>query len=265
MVSDQVAVPASPQQKKSPSVKWINIPIFSQFPWKGVNWSLIVLLILCLGSSTIILNNKRVSLQRALEKATHEKIVLRGRVAEISQAKAAVEEELAQVEITLDSEKKRAEDLQIQLTSARSQQEEVLARMGEQDKLIQELQMKVQEFQISQQEKGKRAAITAENKATPAEPISTAQAQVELEKIIVGERARLQGQIVEVSQDRPRVVVNLGKINNLKQGIILSVLRGGKAIGKVQVEEVLKDMSSARILSKEEGVEFQVADAVNEL
>jgi hypothetical protein len=47
--------------------------------------------------------------------------------------------------------------------------------------------------------------------------------------------------------------------------MILTVVRESRAIGRIQVEEILEDMANARILSQKEGVQFQVADAVREM
>jgi chromosome segregation ATPase len=209
-----------------------------------------------------MLNQKRIQLQIALEKATQEKIALQEKLVGVTKAKVSVEQKLAKVEVSLESEKKRAVALDLQLAEARKREEQVLTRIDQQDQLIQELRVKIQQLQIAQKEGGK-GIETGERIASG--PISTQEALVELEKIIISHRPPAEGEIIEVSEERPWVVINIGKANDLQAGIILSVLRQGSEIGRVQVEEVLEEMASARILSKEEGVQFQVADAVREL
>jgi hypothetical protein len=65
----------------------------------------------------------------------------------------------------------------------------------------------------------------------------------------------LNGKILTVNKEFNFVIINLGKKDNLKKGIIFLVYRENKLIGKVEVEETFKDMSSCVIvpwISKEE-------------
>lgn len=225
--------------------KWF--PKFSMK--KGLVWCLIGVVFVGLSTAAVLLNNNRIALETALEKTINQKIILQGQLDQVTEVKVSVEKKLARVERDLESEKARAIELDLQLTEAKRQQEEILARIGQQDQLIQEFQGKIQEFQVSQQEKGK-----------PAET-----ALVELEKIIVSRRPRLEGEIIGINNEYPWVVVNLGKVSQARQGMVLTVVRDGEAIGRVQVEEILEDMANARILSKKEEVQFQVADAVREM
>jgi len=222
------------------------IPKFSK---RGLVWCLIGVVFVGLSTAAILLNNNRIALETALEKAVNQKIALQGQLVQVTEAKVSVENKLVRVEGDLNSERARAIALDLQLTEAKRQQEEILARIGQQDQLIQEFQGKIQEFQVSQQEKGK-----------PAET-----ALVELEKIIVGHRPRLEGKIIGMNNDYSWVVVNLGKTSPLRQGMILTVVRESQTIGRVQVEEILEDMANAKILSQKEGVQFQVADLVREM
>ncbi len=220
-----------------------------KFSTKGLAWCLVGVVFVGLSTAAILLNHKRMALEVSLEKAINEKVILQGQLDQVTEAKVSVEKKLVRVEGDLNSERTRAIALDLQLTEAKRQQEEILARIGQQDQLIQEFQGKIQEFQVSQQEKGK-----------PAET-----ALVELEKIIVGHRPRLEGKIIGMNNDYSWVVVNLGKTSPLRQGMILTVVRESQTIGRVQVEEILEDMANAKILSQKEGVQFQVADLVREM
>ncbi len=232
-----------------PQLVWKCIPKFSM---KGLAWCLIGVVFVGLSTAAILLNNKRIALEASLEKTVNQKIVLQGQLDQVTEAKVSVEKKLVIAERDLNSERARAIALDLQLTEAKRQQEEIFARIGQQNQLIQKFQGKIQEFQIAQQEKGKPS-------------VETETALVELEKIIVSHRARLEGEIIGMNNDYSWVVVNLGKTSPLRQGMILTVVRNGESIGRVQVEEILEDMANARILSQKEGVRFQVADAVREM
>lgn len=220
------------------------IPKFSR---KGLAWCLIGVVFVGLSTAAILLNSKRVALEGALEKAVNQKIALQGQLDQVTEVKVSVEKKLVIIEGDLNSERARAIALDLQLIEVKRQREELLARIGQQDHLTQELQGKIQEFQVSQEGK-------------PAETVI-----VELEKIIVSHRPRLEGKIIGLNNDYSWVVVNLGKTSPLRQGMILTVVRESQAIGRIQVEEILEDMANARILSQKEGVQFQVADAVREM
>ena len=61
------------------------------------------------------------------------------------------------------------------------------------------------------------------------------------------------------------VVVNLGKENNIKLGDILSVYRKGEFIGRVQIEKVKEEISTASILPEWQDLEFKENDEVRKI
>jgi hypothetical protein len=58
----------------------------------------------------------------------------------------------------------------------------------------------------------------------------------------------LNGKVLAINEKYDFIIVNLGKKDNVKKGMIFLIYRDNKLIGKAQVEEVFKDMSSCLVL-----------------
>ncbi len=72
----------------------------------------------------------------------------------------------------------------------------------------------------------------------------------------------LTGKILTVNKEFNFVIINLGKKDNLKKGMVFLVYRENKLIGKIEVEETFKDMSSCLILPWITKEEFRRDDGV---
>lgn len=72
----------------------------------------------------------------------------------------------------------------------------------------------------------------------------------------------LNGRILEINHEYNFVIVNLGKEDGVKRGMIFLVYREKKLLGKVEVEDVFKDMSSCNILPWYEREEIRIDDGV---
>ncbi|MBI3615513.1 MAG: hypothetical protein HY211_03235 [Candidatus Omnitrophica bacterium] len=72
----------------------------------------------------------------------------------------------------------------------------------------------------------------------------------------------LEGKVLVVNRDFNFVVVNLGSKEGLKIGDQLSLWRGGKAIGKAQVEKLYETMSAATLLTEEKKGQVKEGDLV---
>ncbi len=74
--------------------------------------------------------------------------------------------------------------------------------------------------------------------------------------------AKLEGQVLVVNKEFAFVVVNIGEKDGIKNSQILTVFRGTKPIGKVQVERIYDTMSSAVILPGQTMKDIQEGDIV---
>lgn len=72
----------------------------------------------------------------------------------------------------------------------------------------------------------------------------------------------LNGKILVVNKDHNFVIINLGKDNGVKKGMVFLVYREKKLIGKVETEEVFKEMSSCNILPWMSGKELKRNDGI---
>ncbi|MDP2912318.1 MAG: hypothetical protein Q8N76_08320 [Candidatus Omnitrophota bacterium] len=83
----------------------------------------------------------------------------------------------------------------------------------------------------------KRFAVSSHNKKP-----------IELEKIIVSSLLEVEGRILAVDKQNDLVVVNLGAINNLKNGDRLSIYRGDSFIANAELVKVQNRISAAMVL-----------------
>lgn len=72
----------------------------------------------------------------------------------------------------------------------------------------------------------------------------------------------LNGRILEVNKDYNFVIINLGKEEGVKKGMVFMVYREKKLLGKVEAEDVFQDMSSCNILPWFEKEEIKIDDGV---
>lgn len=74
---------------------------------------------------------------------------------------------------------------------------------------------------------------------------------------------RLSGEILEVSEDHPLVVLNLGSIQNVHPGMPFKVYRDQEFIGKVRITDVGEHVSGAEVISqKTPDLKFRFGDSV---
>ena len=81
---------------------------------------------------------------------------------------------------------------------------------------------------------------------------------VELEKIIVSSLMESEGKILAVDKQNDLVVINLGTINNLKNGDKLSIYRGDSFIANAELVKVQDRISAAIILPEASNKDLKV-------
>ncbi len=86
---------------------------------------------------------------------------------------------------------------------------------------------------------------------------------VQLEKIVVrGITQEIEGKVLVVNDEFNFVVLDLGEDSGVEPGTILTITRDGAVLGKVEVENVYEDMSSAIILPQWQKGPFMEDDNV---
>ena len=93
----------------------------------------------------------------------------------------------------------------------------------------------------------KRFAVASHNKKP-----------IELEKIIVSSLLEAEGRILAIDKQNDLVVVNLGAINNLKNGDRLSIYRGNSFIANAELVKVQNRISAAMILPETSSKDLKV-------
>lgn len=81
---------------------------------------------------------------------------------------------------------------------------------------------------------------------------------VELEKIIISSLLEAEGRVLAVDRQNDLVVINLGSMNNLKNGDKLSIYRGDSFIANAELVKVQNRISAAMVLPETGGKDMQV-------
>lgn len=215
-----------------------------------VFWPSIIILLI-ISTFFFILKEKektlRIYTQKQLHKTNEEKEIIENKLVGTAKIKEAVERKLVvEKEKTLVLEKEiKEKEQQISLTLEKLEKEIAARRQAEGQLMIvmkekQFLEAKVKKF-------GQRPKT------------------IELEKIVVKPASTLVGKILIINKEHSFVVVDVGSVDNLRLGAVLSVYRNGEFIGKVQVERMEERMSAAAILPEWQDIEFKENDMVEKI
>lgn len=74
----------------------------------------------------------------------------------------------------------------------------------------------------------------------------------------------LNGKILAVNKEFDFVIMNLGEEDEVKTGMVFTVYRGNKFIGKIAVEEIYPEMSSCAVKTKWQQGKIKINDGVIE-
>lgn len=104
------------------------------------------------------------------------------------------------------------------------------------------------------------AAAPAPATTTPAEtpsdeadlnieiPAITADNNVELDKIVVNKTDSVKGRVLSVDKDTEFIIFDMGAKSGIKQGDVMSVMRGDEYLGDIKVSRVQDEMSAADLI-----------------
>ncbi|HOY09287.1 MAG TPA: hypothetical protein PLB05_04330 [Candidatus Omnitrophota bacterium] len=85
---------------------------------------------------------------------------------------------------------------------------------------------------------------------------------VDLEPIVINTGEANRGAVISVDKEADFIIVSLGEKNGIKKGMLLSVHRGEKYLGDVEVSRVLPEMSAADVVPPLRSEKVRKDDAV---
>lgn len=106
-------------------------------------------------------------------------------------------------------------------------------------------------------EKSIRSMLTRnlERSAKKAHISNESKKPVELEKIIISSLLETEGRVLAVDKQNDLVVINLGSLNDLKNGDKLSIYRGDNFIANAELVKVQDKISAAMLISADNNAE----------
>jgi predicted RNase H-like nuclease (RuvC/YqgF family) len=198
-----------------------------------------------------------------------------------------IKNQIAGVQSELDSLKQEARQLEDEIGSEKSKRQAVEAKLKSKDSEITNLQSKINDYETNLSGlKNKYSGLEAENeellnklnqirlakkaleaKISSGNVISSDdEEEVELGTVIVkADEMISDGRVLVVNKEFNFIVIDLGEQNGVGVGTQFGVYRDGELLAKVEVEQVYKDMSSAKILAEDLNGEIQEDDEVKKL
>lgn len=179
--------------------------------------------------------------------------------------KEAMKSENAKLKEDLDASTADLDRIQTELNGQLLSFQEK-AKVAEQELVARDTKVKDLEAKVSETEK-KLAEVTAEiEKAKAAaaqapagdsseikdqqdQPVDpSAQKGVELEPIVVNATDTVKGRVLSVDKETEFLIFDLGAISGVKQGDVMSVMRGNNYLGDIKVSRVQDEMSAADLI-----------------
>ncbi len=218
----------------------------SKFFWTGIT---VLLLITSISFYALKEKEKalRIYTQEELTKTVEKKNIVENKLAKTIKAKQIVQEELANEKERSLALEKEVEEKGYQIRLALEKLEKEITKRHE------------TEAQLVIAMKEKRA-LEAKVRQSAKKPKI-----FELEKIVIKPTPTLTGKVLVVNNEYAFVIIDLGKGNNLNLGDILSIYRGDKFIGRVQIEDIEEDISAATILPEWQDRKFKEDDEIRML
>jgi len=175
-----------------------------------------------------------------------------------------LKEEAKRLSQDLEKQKKEARAALAKLKDGMSKIEKLSTALEEQKTKMENLMQATKSLESQNKELGvqlfqiRLAKQALENKILMGES-----GAVQLEKIVVRRATQeIEGRILVVNDEFNFVVLDLGEDSGIEAGTILTVTREGAVLGKVEVENVYEDMSSAIILPQWQKGSFMEDDNV---
>lgn len=156
---------------------------------------------------------------------------------------------------------RQAQEFQTKTTSAQQELQARDARVKELETKISDVEKKIADdaaaaaaAQKAKEEEAAAAAAApadAANESSAENPAAADQAsdkKVELDKIVVNKAGSVKGRVLSVDKETEFIIFDMGAKSGIKQGDVLSVLRGADYLGDIKVSRVQDEMSAADLI-----------------
>lgn len=208
--------------------------------------------------------SNRAVTEKTLEDTKEAKDQLQKELDEQKKLRSEMELQVTDLKGKVSSLQEQAEQLAIQIAEERKAKEDALAQLSEKVKEVegiktnfesakkehlslQEQYDKINKEYESLQQQLKSVRVANDNLTRQLQDLE-ANKEVELDKIVVTPGAEAEGKVLVVNKEFNFIVVSAGNNRGLRPGVVLTILRDGKFVAKVQVEKVYETMSAANIM-----------------
>ena len=150
---------------------------------------------------------------------------------------------------------KQVQDFQVKAKSVEQELQTRDARVKELETKISDVEKKMADTDAAAQKikeaQGATATTSAHvsddpNAATPA--AQSADKEVVLDKIVVNKTDTVKGRVLSVDKETEFIIFDLGAKSGIKQGDVMSVVRGQDYLGDIKVSRVQDEMSAADLI-----------------
>lgn len=213
------------------------------------------------------LQNEKNKLDKQLSEAKDAREELQQQLSQMERKAESLEDEITQAKRESQSAKEQLQAKEQELNSIESKVAELRGELGNLEDKYVDLELENDEL-VSKLNQLRLAKKALESKIGTAGTVSETDSEegVELGKVVVTpEIAEGEGRVLVVNREFDFVVIDLGKNNGIIEGTQLGVFRDGALLATVEVEKVYEDMSSAVIISQEEGIQILEDDTVSML
>ncbi len=197
-----------------------------------------------------------------------------------------IKTQIESVQSELDSLKQEAKQLEDRIISEKSKRRSVESKLKSKNSEITGLMGKIDKFESNLSGlKSKYSSLESENeellnklnqirlakkaleaKISSGSLVTSEREEVELGTVVVkADEIVGDGRVLVVNKEFNFIVIDLGEQDSVTVGTQFGVYRDGELLAKVEVEQVYKDMSSARILPDDLKGEIQEDDEVKKL
>jgi len=180
--------------------------------------------------------------------------------------------EATELAMQLAKEKQKRRDLERKLKLAEKKVSVLKTKINTEKEQKEKLKQRLDKMasRLEQDTENKQALISKLNSTTKErnelkkqlKRMEDAVGHYSLEEVIVSEQKQYAGIILNTNRKYKFCIVSIGKNENITPGIELIVHRGSKLIGKVKIERVFAQMSSARILSESNNEKIKIEDGI---
>ena len=177
------------------------------------------------------MKTENVKIKQDLDTATQERDAIQ---ADLSKQAQEFQAKTKTVEQELQTRDARVKELEIKISDVEKKMADAVAAAAQKAK---------EEMQAAATAATTPAPVNPENSADP-----SSEKNVELDKIVVNKADSVKGRVLSVDKETEFIIFDLGAKSGIKQGDVMSVLRGDDYLGDIKVSRVQDEMSAADLI-----------------